>query len=96
MGSDVLPRMNRVYINMYGAVGTFNSADYIFKHVIDPCVERFDVDDMKILIDVISRNDQTYNRARASEDHGRIKARCVFLGLRVEVDARMALVIVNE
>ncbi|WP_298626023.1 hypothetical protein [uncultured Zoogloea sp.] len=63
----------------YVASGSYNSADRRFAEVIRPNLDRYELDDCVDLIEGIQRNQQTYGRGRADNDHGALRERVLEL-----------------
>lgn len=60
----------------YGMALDFNTADAVFANAISPVLEKMDAEQLKNLLGAIESNDQTYNRHKATEDHGVVRERC--------------------
>jgi hypothetical protein len=77
------PEWERLVIRLankyYVASRNFNAADRRFTEVIRPNLDRYQLDDCIDLIEGIQRNDQTYGRGRARDDHQALRERVLEL-----------------
>ena len=63
------------YIKIYGKAISFDDADNIFEVLIGPHLDEMTIDQFKNLITEAERNNQTYSRRGARNDHRILKAK---------------------
>jgi hypothetical protein len=63
----------------YCSSGNFNAADRRFSELIRPNLSHYELDDCVHLMEGIERNDQTWMRGRARDDHGAVRDRTLEL-----------------
>lgn len=62
----------RIGNSYYGASSSYNTADKRFSEVIRPKLDQYDIDDCVDLIEKSEKNNQTYSRGRAANDHKQV------------------------
>ena len=64
-----IPKYIDFSISLYTNSIDFNEADLLFYEFIRPNFKKFSIKQIKQFIELASKNNQTYNRKRATEDH---------------------------